>query len=69
MYDFDNLYATYPRAEAYLKAEQYRDAANYVKSAAGEKALEAIINGADPAESIAAMEAEWNAYCEKHIWD
>lgn len=69
MYDFDELYATYPRAAAYLKAEQYGDADNYVKSAAGEKALEAIINGADPAETIAAMEAEWNGYCDKHIWD
>lgn len=69
VYDFDKLYATYPRAAAYLKAEQYQDAANYAKSAAGKKALEAIINGADPAETIAAMEAEWNAYCEKSIWD
>ena len=69
MYDFDDLFATRPRAAAYLKAEQYADAANYVKSAAGEKALEAIINGADPAETIAAMEAEWNRYCDKHIWD
>ena len=69
VYDFDNLFATYPRAAAYLKAEQYGDADNYAKSAAGEKALEAIIDGADPAETIAAMGAEWNAYCDKHIWD
>lgn len=69
VYDFDELYATYPRAAAYLKAEQYGDADNYVKSAAGEKALEAIINGADPSDTIAAMESEWNAYCDKHIWD
>lgn len=69
MYDFDSLFATYPQAAAYLKAEEYADADNYVKSAAGEKALEAIINGADPAETIAAMEAEWNGYCDKHIWD
>ena len=69
MYDFDLLFATYPQAAAYLKAEEYGDSANYAKSAAGEKALEAIINGADPAETIAAMEAEWNAYCDNHIWD
>lgn len=69
VYDFDNLFATYPRAAAYLKAEQYQNADNYAKSAAGEKALEAIINGADPAETIVAMEAEWNRYCDNHIWD
>ena len=68
-YDFDKLCETYPQAAAYLKAEKYADASNYAKSAAGEKALEAIINGADPAETIAAMEAEWSAYCDKHIWD
>lgn len=69
MYDFDKLCEIYPQAAAYLKAEKYADASNYAKSAAGEKALEAIINGADPAETIAAMEAEWNEYCDKHIWD
>lgn len=69
MYDFDSLFATYPRAAAYLKAEKYQDADNYAKSSAGEKALEAIINGADPAETIAAMEKDWNGYCDKHIWD
>ena len=69
VYDYDNLCATYPRAAAYLKAEEYADSSNYVKSAAGKKALEAIINGADPAETTAAMEAEWNGYCDEHIWD
>ena len=69
VYDFDKLCATYPKAAAYLKAEEYADADNYAKSSAGKKALEAIINGADPAETIAAMEAEWSAYCDKHIWD
>ena len=68
-YDFDKLCETYPQAAAYLKAEKYADASNYAKSAAGEKALEAIINGADPAETIATMESEWSAYCDKHIWD
>lgn len=69
MYDFDKLYDMYPLAKAYLKAEQYQNASHYAKSAAGRKAIEAIIDGADPNETIDAMEAEWNAYCEKHIWD
>ena len=69
IYDFDKLFEAYPQAAAYLKAEKYADADNYVKSTAGEKALEAIINGADPAETIATMESEWNEYCDKHICD
>ena len=69
VYDIDSLRAKYPRASAYLKAEQYKNARHYAKAAAGEKALEAIIDGADPDETIAAMELEWNAYCEKHVFD
>lgn len=69
MHDIDKLCNMYPQAKAYLKAEQYQYASHYVKSAAGRKALEAIIDGANPEETIASMEAEWSAYCEKHIWD
>lgn len=68
-YDFTAMCEKYPVANAYLTAEAYAGSSNYAKSAAGEKALDAIINGADPAETIEAMEAEWNAYCENNIWD
>lgn len=68
-YDFDAMYKKYPVAHAYLTAESYAFATNYAKAAAGKKALDSIINGADPAETITAMEAEWNAYCDEHIWD
>lgn len=68
-YDFDTLNAKYPRAAAYLKAKGYADAANYAKAATGRKAVEKIINGEDHEEALRAMEAEWSAYCEAHMWD
>lgn len=61
--------AKYPRAAAYVKAEKWSCAAHYAKAAAGRKAQEAIINGADHEAAIEAMEAEWTAYCNAHIWD
>ena len=67
--NIDALNTKYPRAAAYVKAEDYSYAANYAKSSAGRKALEKIINGEDYAQAIADMEAEWSAYCEAHIWD
>ena len=68
-YDFPAMYEKYPVAHAYLTAEAYALASNYAKAAAGRKALESIIDGADPDGTIAAMEAEWNAYCGERIWD
>lgn len=68
-YDFDKLYAKYPRAEAFLKAESFSNSNHYVKSAAGKKALESIIDGADPQKTIELMEKEWDKYCNEHIWD
>ena len=59
----------YPAAVAYLKAESYEHASHYAKSAAGRKAKQAIADGADYAEALAKMEAEWSAHCEEHIWD
>lgn len=68
-YDFDALYAKYPRATAYLKADGMALAEHDVKAAAGRKARERIINGEDGSEALADAEAEWAAYCAEHIWD
>lgn len=68
-YDFDAMYAKYPRAKAYLDAKQFAEANNYAKAAAGNKALEAIINGDDYNDAIATMIAEWDAYLAKNMWD
>lgn len=53
----------YPLAALYAKAESYSMASNYIKAGAGRRAMEAIEQGADSAEAVAAMEAEWTAYC------
>lgn len=68
-YDMDALLAKYPRAKAYLDAEDFAASDNDAKAAAGRKALEAIINGENHEQAIHAMNSEWSAYCEKHIWD
>ncbi len=61
------LKAKYPRAAAYILAEDYSFAANDAKAAAGREALEEIIEGADPAEAIANMERAWSDYCAANI--
>jgi hypothetical protein len=59
----------YPRAAAYIKAENWKYANNYAKAAAGKKALERIINGENYEQALADMEAEWSAHCQEHMWD
>ena len=59
----------YPRAAAYLTAENESLKSNYVLSAIGNKALEAIINGEDHEAVMATMEAEHKAFAERHMWD
>lgn len=68
-YDFEAMRKAYPRAAAYLDAEAYFHAANYAKSAAGKKALEAIKNGEDCAVALETMKKEWQEYVDEHIWD
>lgn len=68
-YDFETMRKAYPRAAAYLEAEAYFHAANYAKSAAGKRALEAIKNGEDCTAALETMKKEWQDYCSEHIWD
>ena len=68
-YDMDALHAKYPRAKAYLDAEDFSASTNDAKAAAGRNALEAIINGENYEQAIDTMNSEWSAYCKKHIWD
>lgn len=68
-YDFEAMREAYPRAAAYLDAEAYFSSANYAKSAAGKKALEAIKNGEDYTTALETMKKEWQDYCDEHIFD
>lgn len=68
-YDMAALHAKYPRAKAYLDAEDFSASDNDAKAAAGRKALESIINGEDYERAVSAMEAEWKSHVASHIWD
>lgn len=67
-YDMDAMYAQYPRAKAYLDAQEFAASENDAKSAAGRKAMETIINGENHEQAIDTMNSEWAAYCEAHLW-
>ena len=64
-----DLRAKYPRAAAYVKAENWVYSGHFAKVAAGRKALERIINGENYEQVLADMEAEWSAHCKEHMWD
>ena len=66
-YDMDAMYAQYPRAKAYVEAQEFAASENDAKSAAGRKALESIINGENHEQAIATMNSEWAAYCRNNI--
>lgn len=68
-YDMAALYARYPRAKAYLTAQDFAASENYAKSAAGQKALAAIIGGEDYERVISSMEAAWKGHIADHVWD
>lgn len=67
--DIDALEAKYPRAAAYMQAEAWSLADNYVKSGAGRDAMEKIINGDNYPAAIAEMERTWAEYVNENIWD
>lgn len=68
-YDMDALHKAYPRAAAYLEAESMANASHYAKAAAGQRALERIINGEDAAAALSDARAEWGAHAAEHMWD
>lgn len=59
----------YPRAAAYLRAEEWSGAHHYAKATAGKRAMEAILAGEDHGQAIATMETAWSDHVNEHIWD
>lgn len=55
----EEIIAKHPAGAAYIKAEAYSMAINFVQSAAGRRAMDAIMDGADPEAALQAMEEEW----------
>jgi len=67
--DIKNLKIEYPRAAAYLLAEDYSFSSDYEKSMIGKTTLEKIINGEDYNTVIAEMESQWAEYCNGNMWN
>ena len=68
-HDIAALKEKYPRAAAFLLAESWEYMPHYMRSTAGIKAKERIINGEDYTEVIKDMKAEWDEYIKDHRWD
>ena len=68
-YDLPALCRAYPLAAAYLEAEEFSLSYNYTKASAGRDALDALLDGADPAQTLKSMRAKWAAYVNEHAWD
>lgn len=67
-YDFEAAYKKYPKAAAYLKAQALADKSNYELSAIGRKAVDEILYG-NWETAIEKMNAERNAFADRHAWD
>lgn len=68
VFDFEEAYKKYPKAAAYLKAQALADKSNYELSAIGRKAVEEILYG-DWQKALEMMNAEREAFVERHVWD
>ncbi len=67
--ELDDVVRQYPRAAAYVKADEWSLSDNYRKAAAGARALNRIIDGEDYERVLADMESEWTAYVNCHLFD
>ena len=65
--DVNAMKAKYPRAAAYLMAEDWSYADHDVKAAAGKQALEKIIEGEDYNAAIDEMQREWDEYTDSRL--
>lgn len=66
-YDFTAAYRKYPRAYAYLKAEEQSYRSNSSMAMIGKRCLERVINGEDPKKVLGDMEAETKKVVEEHM--
>lgn len=64
--DLSTLCHQFPLASAYIDAKRFSLSSNQSKAAAGVKAMEMLISGADPTETITAMNDAWKRYCIGH---
>jgi len=67
--DISALRKKYPRANSYIKAEEYERSSNYVKSALGKEAKQEIRQGKSHTKAIKKMEQKWTEYTRKKALD
>jgi hypothetical protein len=67
-YDIKAMRQKYPRADAYLRAEEEYLKSNYELSAIGKRALEEVIFG-DWQKAMETMDKEIKEFVDRHIWD
>lgn len=63
----EELKKRYPKAAAYVKADQWSYSSHYFKASRGQEAKERIINGDNYKDVIADMETAWNKYTEENV--
>lgn len=68
VHDVKAMRQKYPRADAYLRAEEEYLKSNYELSAIGQRALEEVIFG-DWQKAMETMEKEIKEFVDRHIWD
>lgn len=68
VHDVKAMRQKYPRADAYLRAEEEYLKSNYELSAIGQRALEEVIFG-DWQKAMETMEKEIKDFVQRHIWD
>lgn len=64
--DLDSLKVKFPRAWAYIRAEDMSLAANDSKASEGKRAVQEILAGAGP-EALSAAEKRWSDYATEHV--
>ena len=62
-YDLPTLCLQFPLASACIEAKRFCMSSNQFKAAAGVKAMEMLISGASPTETITEMNDTWKRYC------
>lgn len=60
--EIEALKKKYPRAAAYLKAQQWSWSAEQKQADLGKKAMDRILDGDDPAVVLEEMESSWAAF-------
>lgn len=63
----DELTEKYPRAAAYIKADQWSYSSHYYKASCGERAKKAILDGDNYKDVIADMKSAWKKYTEESV--